>query len=358
LGVKRLTSRDSLNSLLKDGIVDAFWISSLLNVRYLTGFSGTSAYLLLLEDKEVLITDKRYEERVKGELSNSGVEIEIANNSYLKALNKLLLREGIKKLGVEANNLSYLTFLNARRVLNAKLVPFNTESLRRVKSEQEVQNIRKAVEISEKAFLEVLNKIRPGIEEKKIAFWLESLMKEMGAERVAFDIIVASGERSSMPHAQTSRRKIEKGEFLLIDWGCVYEGYHADITRTLVLGKPAQKQKEIFSLVKEAQDFAFYNLKEYRKGKTIYEKIKKFFAEKGRAEGFMHSLGHGIGLEIHESPKLGEDSVDKIVKGMVFTLEPALYFPGFGGARLEDDVIMRSGYAERITTLPRELIEV
>jgi Xaa-Pro aminopeptidase len=354
--VKQLTFLHSLYSLLQKGVVDAFWVSSLLNIRYLTGFSSTSAYLLLLRGRKILITDKRYEERVKSELS--GLEIEIAEDNYLHTLNKLLIKEKVKKLGVEANNLSYLALLKARRIFTAKLIPFDTRGLRAIKSRNEVEKIKKAIEISERAFKEVLNKIKPGIMEKEIALWLETTMREMGAERVAFDIIVASGERSSMPHARTSSKKIRKGELLLVDWGCVFEGYHADITRNLVLGKASKKQKEIFSCVKEAQDFAFWCLTQYRKGKTIYKKVKRFLNERVKEDGFLHGLGHGIGLEVHEFPRLGEGSEDRIAEGMIFTLEPALYLRGFGGIRLEDDVVMRDGCAERITTLPRELIEV
>lgn len=356
MGVKRLTSLHSLSSLLEREVVEAFWISSLLNIRYLTGFSGTSAYLLLLKGRKILITDKRYEERVRSELS--GLEIEIAEDDYLHTLNRLLVKEKVKRLGVEANNLSYLTLLKARRIFAAKLIPFDTRGLRAIKSQYELKKIKKAIEISEKAFHEVLNRIKPGMREKEIALWLEASMREMGAEKVAFDIIVASGERSSMPHAQTSSKKIRKGELLLVDWGCVFEGYHADITRNLVLGKANKKQREIFSYVKEAQDFAFWCLTQYRKGKTIYKKVKRFLEERVKEDGFLHGLGHGIGLEVHEFPRLSEGSEDRIVEGMVFTLEPALYLKGFGGIRLEDDVVMRNGYAEKITTLPRELIEI
>lgn len=356
MGVKRLTSLHSLHSLFEKGVIDAFWISSLLNIRYLTGFSGTSAYLLLLKERRILITDKRYEERVKSELS--GLEIEIAEDNYLRTLNRLLIKERVKKLGVEANNLSYLALLKARRIFTTKLIPFDTTGLRAIKSQNELGKIKKAIEISERAFKEVLNKIKPGVVEKEIALWLETTMREMGAERIAFDIIVASGERSSMPHAQTSSKKIRKGELVLVDWGCVFEGYHADITRNLVLGKASKKQKEIFSSVKEAQDFAFWCLTQYRKGKTIHAKVKRFLSERVKGDGFLHGLGHGIGLEVHEFPRLGEGSEDRIAEGMIFTLEPALYLRGFGGIRLEDDVVMRDRYAERITTLPRELIEV
>jgi Xaa-Pro aminopeptidase len=340
--------------------IEAMLISSGKNMRYISGFNGATGYLYLSANRRVVITDFRY--TIQAEKEAEGYEvITIGSGGYEEALNDLLRSDQIKHLGFEAEDILFKTYHRLKENLAVEeLVPVGDDitNLRRIKTVEELKFIRKAEEIGDLVFTEILNFIKLGQTELEVAAKLEYLLKINGASGLSFSSIVASGINSSMPHAEPSSKRIENGDFLTMDFGCVYEGYCSDMTRTIVVGKANEKQKKIYETVLRAQTAALEFIKAGYQGKEI-DKVARDIIYKAGFEGcFGHGLGHSVGLDVHENPRLSASEEAVILADMIETVEPGIYIKGFGGVRIEDLVVVTSDGCENFTHSEKKLIEL
>jgi len=339
--------------------IDAIIITHLPNIRYLTGFSGSSAICIVTKTDAFFLTDFRYKEQVKHQVKNFRKIIAIGKTS-LDLIQEKKIFGKVKKVGFEADHAPFSFILELKRKFkNIKFIPTKNfiEEIAAVKTPDEIENIKRAIKISEKVFYGILNLIKPGVSEIDIASEITYLHRKLGAEKDAFDIIVASGWRSALPHGVATGKKLKKGELVLIDFGCVYNGYHSDITRTISIGKASPEIKKIYQIVLDAQTKAIEGVRERLKANELDSIARDYIRQNGYAKFFGHSLGHGIGTEIHTLPRISPSSDYILQNGNVITIEPGIYLPGFAGIRIEDDVLINSN-AEILTSLPRNLIEV
>lgn len=340
--------------------LDLLLVTSLTNIRYLCGYTGSNGLLLISRNKALFLTDFRYKEQVKKEVK--GAEIKIAQRELFATLTEIdLLKHRRIKAGFEEKYLSFQLYQRLKTLLPQVLWVATenlVESLLVIKDEEEIERIKKAAEISAKAFDEVLPFFRPGTREEDIAAELEYRIKKNGGEGSAFEPIVASGLRSAMPHARASSKRLKDGEFVTLDFGALYEGYVCDITRTLVLGKATAKQEKIYYLVLKAQSKAIDNARPGIKGFELDRVGRDIIKKAGYQEYFGHGLGHGIGLLVHDSPGVGTKSQEVLKPGMVITIEPGVYIPGWGGVRIEDDVLITRNGCKILTHIDRELLEL
>lgn len=339
----------------KEGL-EALLIDSPENRQYLTGFTGTAGRVLFTGKGAYFITDFRYVEQAKEQ--TEGYEIVEISSNFEQGLNELLQKDGVKMLGFESRAISHEQFLRYVEVLEVELQRTTDliEGLRVIKEQEEIEKIRKAVEITDAAFAHILDFIKPGVTEREIALELEFYQKRMGGEKNAFDFIVASGQRSALPHGVASEKVIEKGDFVTLDFGVFYQGYCSDLTRTVVVGEPDEKQREVYELVLKAQLAVIENVKAGMSCKEVDEIARGIIGEAGYRENFGHGLGHGIGLEIHEGPRVSFTSETILQTGMVMTNEPGIYIPGWGGVRIEDDLLITEEGCEVLNKAPKELI--
>ncbi len=349
-----------VQELLKKLSVDAVLISNGNNMRYVSGFAGETGYLFISGTRHAVLTDFRY--TIQAEIEAEGYEIiTIGNGGYEEALNDIVKTDKISRLGFEAEDMLYAKYSSLKDKLRVEeLVPIGSQitAMRRVKTAKELEMIKKAEAIGDRVFVEILDFLQPGMTELEVAARIEYLLKLKGAQGISFNAIVASGVNSSMPHAVPSHKKIEKGDFLTMDFGCVYEGYCSDMTRTIVIGKASQKQKEVYDIVLKAQQAALDYIKAGLKGKEV-DKIARDIIYKAGYEGcFGHGLGHSVGLHIHENPRLSMLEEDVLEVGMTETVEPGIYIKGFGGVRIEDLVVVTKDGHENFTFSEKKLIEL
>lgn len=329
---------------------EAFLITNLKNIRYLTGFKGSFAVALLTNKGLFLFVDFRYVEQAKKE---AFAEIVFFKDSWINTLLKFIDNLNIKRLSFEVT-CSVETFLKLSGKI--ELVPehYVVEHIRAVKEEEEIENMKVAVKIAEEAFLRIKHLLREGITEKTIAKALENEITKQ-SDTLPFPVIVASGENSSMPHWRNSDKILNYGDFVIIDWGAEYEGYFSDMTRTFIIGKAENKKKEIYEIVNKARLEAIMACKAGVVAKDIDQAARNLIKQSGYEENFGHATGHGVGLDVHEFPKINYQSEEIIEPGMVFTIEPGIYMEGFGGVRIEDMVVVKENSVEVLTTLPRDL---
>lgn len=350
-----------LQKLLEEKRLDAVLVSDGYNMRYLSGFTGATGYLLITKNSKHLFTDSRYTIAATAQAPDyTVVEVDAARD-YCAAINKVLEAEKIGTLGFEALQVRYHTYEQWKERLTAKeLVPLTEEltRLRRIKTEQEIALHRQAEHIGDIAFKEILKELKPGVTELEIAAKLEYIMKMNGADKLSFDSIIASGVNSSKPHAEPGHKKIESGDFVTMDFGCVYQGYCSDMTRTVVVGKANEKQKKVYHTVLQAQLAVLSMLKPGLPGKA-YDKVARDIIYGAGYEGYFgHGLGHSVGLEIHENPRFSMLEEEVIEAGMIMTVEPGIYLPEFGGVRIEDMVVMTEEGYENLAHSEKELIEL
>jgi Xaa-Pro aminopeptidase len=328
------------------------------NRRYLSGFTGSAGVLLITQDRQAVATDFRYYEQVvtqcpDWELFRVGYDFD----AKLPALLRELGVQGAP-VGFEATHVTVAQLSRWRAALGDSQALLETvelvEELRQVKDEGELQAIRRAVEIADNAFSQVLHELRPGLTERAVAWQMESAMRLQGASAVAFDLIVASGPNSALPHARAGDRIIQAGEPVVFDFGCVVDGYCSDATRTICLGRPEDDQYlEIWNLVQQAQDHALAGVKGGMGGVEADALARDVIASAGYAEQFGHGLGHGIGLAAQENPRLSVTYPGAVPAGAVVTVEPGVYLPGWGGVRIEDLVVVREDGVEVLTRAPK-----
>lgn len=334
--------------------IDAVFITQSENRRYLSGFDGSSGFLMITPKKAVLATDFRYTEQALAEAPD--FEILRISNTITDWFPGLLKDLGIKTLGFEAVDITYymhqlLIEGLKKKNIATEMVPVNglVESLRCMKEPEEIELLIKAAAISDAAFDSVEKRIKAGMTEKQVAWELEKSLRENGSQSLPFEIIVASGSNSSLPHAKPSERIINEGESILIDMGAKYRGYASDISRTICIGTPDETFRKVYKTVLDAQAAAMSIINEGISGHDADSTARKIIEKAGFREAFGHALGHGVGLAAHELPRLGPNSKETLTAGMVFTVEPGIYLSGWGGVRIEDTVIMENGKARAIT---------
>jgi Xaa-Pro aminopeptidase len=334
---------------------DALLITDIENVRYLTGFTGSSGSLLATRGGGTFFTDSRYTEQAGREVR--GVEV----REYKKRFPELasaIIEERFKRVGFEDSDLTCQGYRELKRGLKGvRLVPLKDKlsPLRSRKSKDEIVLISKAVEIASSAFESLLPSIRPGAREDDLAVELECLMRKGGAEGLSFDVIVASGSRSAMPHGKASRKTIRSGDPVVIDFGARYRGYHSDETVTVFIGKVSDRHRKVYDTVKGAHDRAIDTVRPGVRLSDIDRAARDFIEKEGFGKYFGHGTGHGVGLNVHEWPTISKDSKGVAEEGMVFTIEPGIYIPKAGGVRIEDMVVVTKGGCRVLTRIPKEL---
>lgn len=355
----------SLRAKLKEKELDGILISESSNRRYLSGFVGTAGFLLISEKDAVLATDFRYVEQAGHQAPTFRVERIRAGIDWLP---KLAGDLGVRKLGFEADNVTVAQlgrFKDAFKgggknageaVPEVELVATTGITLeqRAVKDSNELALLQRAITIADEAFDEVSEKIAPGMTEAEVAWQIELAVRGRGAEAISFDTIVGAGPNGALPHHRAADRAIRKGEPIVIDMGARYEGYCSDLTRTIILGKPDDRFKRVYDIVLGAQLTAIETLASGMTGADCDRLARTVIETAGHGEDFGHSLGHGVGLEVHESPGVGPTSKNVLGNGMVFTIEPGIYLSGWGGVRIEDVVVLENGRA-RVLSKARKL---
>lgn len=349
-----------VQDILKELSIEAVLISNGNNMRYVSGFAGETGYLYISHKRHAVLTDFRY--TIQAEMEAEGYEIiTIGNGGYEEAINDILRTEQIQRLGFESEDMLYANYLRLKeRLTVSDLIPIRNEitRLRRIKTPKELEFIKKAEEIGDQVFTEILDFIKPGLTEIEVAARIEYLLKVKGAQGLSFPAIVASGINSSMPHAVPTHKRLEQGDFLTMDFGCVYEGYCSDMTRTIVIGKASQEQKKVYDTVLKAQQAALDFIKAGYQGKEIDHVAREIINKAGYEGCFGHGLGHSVGLHIHENPRLSPLEEDIIEAGMIETVEPGIYIKGFGGVRIEDLVVVTQTGHENYTHSDKRLIEL
>ena len=328
--------------------IDAIFISQPENRRYLSGFDGSSGYLLITPGDTILATDFRYIEQAKRQAPDYKIfPIEGDIGSWFP---KLVGGLNLKRLGFEAGHITFAMYHQLSDIVDElesrlRLVPLEglVESLRAIKEAEEIELITEAVAISDAAFEYAENMIKAGMTEKEAAWEVEKFMRAKGSETIPFDIIVASGQNSALPHAKPSSRAICSGEPVIIDIGARIGGYCSDLSRTICPGTPDETFNKVYDTVLEAQLTAIAMIKEGMSGGEADNAARTVIEQAGYGEAFGHGLGHGIGLAPHEQPRLGPNSQEQLVNNMVFTIEPGVYLAGWGGVRIEDTVVMEGG---------------
>ncbi|HKO16523.1 MAG TPA: aminopeptidase P family protein [Gemmatimonadaceae bacterium] len=341
--------------------VDALLVTGLANVRYLTGFSGSSALLLVTARDTVLITDFRYQTQVAAEVGTLARTI-IEPQSLWAGLWAQLGQLGyLQVVGFESAHTMHRDF---QRLVEAgarwqwRPTVDLVETLRERKDPGEVALIQAAADVATTALHATLHQVRAGLSELQVAGILEKALRDAGSEGFPFPSIVASGARSALPHARATQARIAPGDFLLLDFGAEVQGYCSDITRTVVVGRASTEQREVYDVVRAANEQAAHAVRPGMTGRDADAVARDYIEQRGYGELFGHSLGHGVGLEVHEAPRLARTSEGALAEGAVVTIEPGVYRPGWGGVRIEDDVVLDAAGPRILTRFPRELLEL
>jgi len=341
-----------LQKFIGENSIDAVLISKRENLFYFSGVSPLAGgYLVVTPDEAVI-----YVPELEYEATKEETELPVEKFKRLPELYEKL--KPYRVLGIEGS--TGFSFMNALKekagVEEFKSIDDVIKDLRIIKTEEEIEIIKSACELADMAVMVAIEEISEGKREREIAARVEYVMKVNGAEKSAFDTIIASGHRSALPHGVASDRRIERGDLVIIDLGALYRHYNSDITRTIVVGKPNEKQEEIYEIVLEAQKTAVEKAKPGMTAKELDSIARNIIAEYGYGDYFIHNLGHGVGLEVHEPPRISQHDETVLREGMVITIEPGIYIPKFGGVRIEDTVVLTSDGAKRLTKMERELI--
>ena len=344
-----------MRPLLLDNDLDALLVSDPVNRRYLSGFTGSSGWLIVSARRAILATDFRYVEQATREAPD--FELLRTTRNLRDWLSALLSELGSRRLGFNPNSVTcaaHDALVGAIQNTHpeTKLLPAAglVEQLRSLKEPQELARITNAAHMVDAAFEHVADLIQPGMTECEAAWELERCLRELGSETIPFEIIVASGPNSALPHARPTQRVIQPGEPVLIDMGARVEGYCSDFSRTVCCGTPDKTFRKLYGIVFQAQVAAIRGVRADSQASDVDRIARDIIDKAGYGDAFGHSLGHGLGLAPHESPTIGPSSADSLIDGMVFTVEPGIYLPGWGGVRIEDTVVLQQGEAEVLTT--------
>jgi len=347
-------------SLAEDGI-EALLVTHMVNVRYLTGFTGSAATLLVRPDDALFVTDGRYRDQSGEQLAAAGVAARVEIGLTQAAQRELLAEAavGLADLGLEENHVSWARERElAEAFPGVALVPAGSpvEELRRVKDLGEIDRIRAACAIADDAFHSLLGRLAEGVTERQFALELEFAMRERGASGVSFESIVAAGPNGAKPHAEPSDRLIGRGELVVCDFGCIVEGYCSDMTRTVSVGDPGPEARALYDLVQRSQAAGRDAVAAGVVVADVDRAARDVIAAAGHGEHFVHSTGHGVGLDIHEAPRVAAGAGDTLRPGEVVTVEPGVYLTGVGGVRIEDTVVVTESGCEPLTHTPKDLI--
>ncbi len=336
--------------------LDAFVFFKPVNRRYLSGFTGTSGFVVLTKEEKIIVTDFRYREQVKNEAD--GFTIIEQDDTPEKVLGKIVAEYGLKRIGLEKDYVTLVVYEALEENLSCgELIATDDPCIeaRKIKGPEEILLLKEAVAIADEGFSHISKYLHAGLTEREIALELEFYMRRIGAEKCAFETIVASGLRSSLPHGVATDKVIRPGEMVTIDFGAVYKGYHSDITRTLFVGEPTKEQRNIYEKVLQAQTLALENIEPGMTCAQVDSLARDYLDRQGYGKNFGHGLGHGIGLNIHEEPRLSLKNETVLQPGMVVTVEPGVYIEGWGGVRIEDDVLLIAGGCEVLSKSPKTL---
>ncbi len=347
---------NKLQQQLRNG--EAFLVVSPENRRYLTGFASSDGYLIITKNESVFLTDSRYIEAAQNAITDCG-EVALLS-SFSAQLPEYIEKLGIKTVFTEAEKLSVAEFAKTKKALPCECVAEKTDdavnALRRIKSQAEKQKILAAQAIAEKAFDHILGFIKEGVTEREIALTLDFFMLKNGAECVSFETIAVSGKNSSMPHGVPGDKKIERGDFITLDFGAVVDGYHSDMTRTVAVGEVSEKQAEVYETVLAAQKKSLEILGAGVSCKDADAAARDIIKKAGYGSYFGHGTGHGVGIEIHEEPRVSPKSGSILEIGDVVTVEPGIYIPSEFGVRIEDMAFITENGCENLTKTPKNLI--
>ncbi len=347
---------EKISSSLSNG--QAALITSDISITYLTGFQHSEGYVFINKEKSYFLVDFRYAEAVQKSVNHIDV---VTFNVAFDSINELISKHNVKEVLIENQAVSLSVFRNLKEKLNADVID-NPEiskiisDSRIIKTADEIEKLRTAQKIAEKAYLEVLNFVKPGITEKEISARLEFLMKINGAERVAFDLITVTGKKTSLPHGVPGDVAVQSGDFVTFDIGAVYDGYHSDMTRTIAVGSVTDEQRKIYDIVLEAHLAGLDAVRAGVTGLEVDNVSRTIITNAGYGMYFGHSTGHGVGLEIHESPYASQRSTDTLEENMTLTVEPGIYLPDKFGVRIEDTVLVKNGGFETFATIPKDLL--
>lgn len=349
--------REQLVKLIKKSGAEALLVTQETNVSYLTGFTGDSSYLLLTVGGDALVlSDSRYTTQLEEECPDLELVIRNSPTTMLATVLETLAAQRVSQLALEADALTW-SFQRrlAEQAQHVELAPTSglVEQLREIKDKDELEEIRASIRLGERGFAILRATLRPELTEKQIADDLEHQIRLLGGAGCAFPPIIAVGERSALPHARPTDRPVSSGAWLLVDWGAQARHYKSDFTRIIVTGKPPAKLEKIYQTVLAAQLAAIAAIRPGVTASEVDAAARNVIAQAGHAKHFGHGLGHGFGLEIHESPRLGQSNNQPLRPGMVITIEPGIYLPGWGGVRIEDDVLVTKTGHEVLTSVPK-----
>jgi Xaa-Pro aminopeptidase len=348
--------RQAVGAGLAERKLDALLVSFSANLRYLSGFTGSNGILLVLPGRAILFTDPRYQIQVSQEVT---CEVRIAKGPLVLDVAAAIAKFKLRRIGYEPPRMTcdWFDSLNARIPMNATLTPVTgwIEELRTIKSASEIDLIRRSVETNSRAFEQAVSRARAGMKEQDLAAELEYRMRRLGAEKPAFETIVAGGARSALPHAQPTKARLEAGGLVVVDMGAICDGYCSDMTRMLYLGSPTAKVKRLYRAVLEAQGAAIDAVQAGVTTAHVDGQARRVLKSYGVEQAFIHSTGHGLGLEIHEPPRVGRRDKQRLQAGMAITIEPGVYLEGFGGIRIEDTVMVTASGCEILTPTGKEL---
>lgn len=347
---------ERLRQALHEQQLDALLVTNGVNRRYLSGFTGSAGVVLVMRDHALLLTDFRYQSQAKQEASNFEVRLIISDAAFSTMLPELIREFGLQKLGFEAATVSVAQFSGWRKELastGSQVQLFETqgliEDLRQIKDPSEIELLRRAVAVGDEAFAAIRSLLRPTMSEREVAWELEKAMRERGAEALAFEIIVAAGENGSRPHARAGDQQLGVGRPIVMDFGARVDGYHGDMTRTVILGEADEKFWTIYNTVLDAQQQAAAGIRAGMNGLEADAIARNLITAAGYGENFGHGLGHGVGLAIHEGPRLSHLRQDHLPAGAVVSVEPGIYLPDWGGVRIEDLVVITETGVEVLT---------
>ena len=344
-------------SLLGEERLDALLIVTREMIRYVTGFSGSESVFLLTRRGGCLIVDSRYTSQARAECREFTV---VEEREKFKGCRRIILKRKLKKIGFEPHNLTIAQHreLRSRGTIELVALNKNIDAVRSVKDTGELKVLRKAARLASESFMELLGEIEIGDREIDIANTLEYKIKKKGAEDTPFPFIVASGKRGAYPHGVASGKKIRKNECITVDFGAIYQGYCSDETCTIIVGKPFKRQEAVYQAVKEAHDRALDAVRPGKCAGEIDATARAVLDQAGLGKYFRHGTGHGVGLAVHEEPRIAPNQGTVLEENMVFTIEPGVYIPGWGGVRIEDTVRVTRGGCEQLSSVPKELISI
>ena len=351
---------DKIAAALPAAGLDGVLLTGEYNRFYASGFAttGTDGVALVTTKGNFYFTDSRYIEAAENTVENAAIGLADRKKGYIAWLGEALALTGARRIGFEDESMTVAEHRLYSEKLQAELVPASAflRELRAQKDPEELERLEQAQRIAEKALGQILTEIRPGVTEKEIAARLQYLMLHFGAEKMSFDPIVASGPNGSMPHAVPTERKIQPGEFVTMDFGCVYKGYCSDMTRTVCVGRPTEEMERVYGVVLAAQLAGIAAARAGVTGAAVDGAARKVIDDAGYGEYFTHSFGHGVGVEIHEQPVASPGYGEPLPAGAVISAEPGIYLPGKFGVRIEDVLILREGGCEDITLAPKKLL--